>query len=225
MVTYTPHYLLQMIGTNGSANPEIWSCGIRLWSASFSGFDEVGYLNGLAKDACAAWVTRATSKINTVCSLDVLKFNFINATGHYEDPGNTLQYVYPTPPSGGGGTSTNPYQAAVVLTWRTKDVARGRGSRGRIYSPAPTVGTSATTGLFASAEALGMAQSAQTLLNTLDVGFGEPVTGGIIRPQIMSSVDGSHHQIDWVDVDNRVDVQRRRANQLVPAKSTVEVLY
>lgn len=225
MVTYTPHFLLQMIGTHGSANPEIWSCGIRLWAPGYGGLDEVAYQNGVAKDACAAWVARATSKISAFCSLDVIKFNFINAQGHYDDAGNTNQYVYPTPVTGGGGSTSNQYQAAAVLTWRTKEVARGRASRGRIYSPGPTVVTSGGTGLFPIADALGMAQSAQTLLNTLDIAFGEPITGPQLRPHIMSSVDGSHYQIDWVDVDNRLDVQRRRANQLEPAKSTVEVLY
>lgn len=225
MVTYTPHYLLQMIGTRGTGNPEIWSCGIRLWSNSFSGFDEIGYMNGLAKDACGAWMARASSKIGADASLDMIKFNFINAAGHYDDPGNTNAYTYPVPVVGTGGTSPNPYQACAVLTFRSKEVQRGRASRGRIYSPAPVVSVSAGSGLFPAADALLMAQSAQTLLNTLDVGFGEPITGGTIRPHIMSSVDGTHHQIDWVDVDNRLDVQRRRANQLVPVKSTVEVLY
>lgn len=220
-MAYTPHFLLQMIGTIGTANPEIWSCGIRMWAPEYSGFDEVEYMEGVAKDACAAWVTRATSKISNTVSLDSIKFNLIDADGHYADPGNSQEYIYPTPVQGGAGASLLPYQACIVLSWQTNDVTRGPGAKGRIYSPVPNVNVASTTGLYPTADALGAATSAATLLNTLDI----TISGSPFRPHIMSKIGGAHHQIDWVRVDNRVDIQRRRANALVAADSLVEVLY
>jgi len=221
---FTPHYLLQFGGTVGNVPGETWSCGIRLMAPDgWGGFDEVDYLNGLAKDALAAWYVRAGSKIGNNSKLAFAKMNFINAEGHYDDPGNTNAYYWPTPVTGGVTSAAQPFQISVVLGWRTNDVTRGYASKGRIYSPAPVVSISPSTGLFPAADALAMATSAALLLNTLDVGFGGG--GGMIRPAIMSGVDGSWHQIDWVWVDNRIDTQRRRAAQVVGVQSKVEVLY
>lgn len=220
-MAYTPHFLLQLYGTVGTANPEIWSCGIRMWGSSYTGFDEVEYMEGVAKDAAAAWYARPNSKIGSHSSLDGIKFNFINEAGHYADPGNTQEYVYPVPVVGGATLTTPVYQVSLVLGWRTNDVERGYASKGRIYSPAPTVTNAASTGLFAAADALLIATSAALFLNTLDITVGtEP-----FRPHIMSKVDGSHHQIDHVVVDNRLDIQRRRANNLEPVESAAEILY
>lgn len=222
MVLYEPHYLLQFGGSIGTANEEIWSCGIRLWSTNFDGFDETGWFDGVGKTAPSDWMIRPGSKIGGHCKLRFVKFNFINSAGHYDDPGNTREWIYPTPVAGGGGPSNLPWQSAVVLSWRTNDVSRGRASKGRIFSPAPSTTVTGTTGLFPTADALAMATSAALFLNTLDAGFG---SGDTIRPEIMSSVDGSHHQIDSVIVDTRMDVQRRRANAVTPIEQTVPVLY
>lgn len=223
MVTYTPHYLLQFGGTLGTAAPEIWSCGIRLASSDWTGFDEEGWFNGVGKSAPSAWMARADSKISNNAKLTFVKFNFINASGHYDDPSNTREYFYPTPVAGASGAATMPYQCCVVLSWRTNAATRGRASKGRIYSPLPGVTVGLSTGLFLAAEAQLMANSAALFLNTLDAGFGG--VGQFIRPAIMSGVDGTWNQIDTVVVDNRVDTQRRRATNLVPVESSAVVSY
>lgn len=220
-MAYTQHWLLQLIGTMGTTNPEIWSCGIRLWAESYDGFDEVDYTEGLAKDACAAWVARPGSRISSNCSLDMIKFNEIAPDGSYANPGVTNEYIYPTPVVGQGGPGSLPYQCTVVLSWRTNARERGPASKGRIYSPAPSMVVPTTTGLFAPSDAVAMADSAALFLNTLDI----TVAGEPFRPSIMSQIGGAHEQIDWVYVDNRVDTQRRRSNALTPATSIAEVLY
>ena len=221
MVNYTPHYLLQMGGTLG-ASGEIWSCGIRMFSEEFTGFDEQGWFDGVGKSAPAAWMGRATSMIHNTCALTFVKFNYINAAGHYDDPATTRVHFYPTPVLGASSGQALPYQCSVVLSWRTDAATRGRASKGRIYSPSPTVETAGTTGLFSAASAQGMATSAALLLNTLDAGFGGT---GTIRPHIMSAVDGSYNEINSVIVDNRVDIQRRRAEKVVSVPSAAPVLY
>lgn len=222
MATYTPHYLLQFGGSLGNPDAEIWSCGIRLYSTNFDGFDEEGWFNGVGKTAPADWVTRPGSKIGSQVRLRWVKFNLINAAGHYDDSGNTREWIYPTPVTGGGGTSTSPFQVCAVLGWRTNAATRGRASKGRIYSPQPSAAVSGSTGMFVQADCLGMATSAALFLNTLDAGFG---TGDTIRPHIMSGVDGSFNQIDTVVVDSVPDIQRRRGNALIGIESSAPVTY
>ena len=228
---YPPHFLLQFGGSRSSATSEIWSCGIRLAAASFAGFDEEAYLAGVGKDALAAWFVRTGSRIANTADLRYAKFNSINPDGEYEED-STNEYIWPTPIVGGStGAGLNIFQAAVCLSWRTNAKDRGLASHGRIYSPAPAVAVAAGSGLFPAADALAMATSAALLLNTLDVSFG---LDQVLRPSIVSRGhlnadgtygDGESQQIDWVYVDNRVDILRRRANSLVAATSQVEVLY
>lgn len=223
MAVYEPHYLLQFGGTLGDAAPEQWSCGIRLASHDWTGFDEEGWFSGVGQSAPAAWMARADSKISNKAKLTFVKFNLINAAGRYSDTGSTREYFYPTPVAGASGGALFPYQCTVVLSWRTLEATRGRASKGRIYSPLPAVTVGMSTGLFLAAEAQLMANSAALFLNTLDASFGG--VGQWIRPAIMSGVDGTWHQIDSVIVDNRVDTQRRRATNLVPVESTAVVTY
>lgn len=222
MVTYTPHYLLQFGGYLGDAQPEIWSCGVRLHSENYSGYDEEAHFNDVIKTAVSAWFARAGSMISNKARLTFCKYNLIDAAGHYSDVGSTREHFYPTPITGASGGAPLPYQCSVVLGWRTLAATRGRASKGRIYSPMPTVVVGGSTGLFPTADALTMATSAALFLNTLDLGYG---TSQTIRPHIMSSVDGSYNEINSVVVDSRVDVQRRRAADLVGVEQTVDVLY
>lgn len=218
---YADHLLVNFGGTVGTADPEIWSCGIRLWAPDFTGFDEIGYATDVAKPALAAWMARPTSKISSHCQLDWLKVNVIGSDGLYQEPENPHTYFY-TPSIAGAVAGTGmPYQACVVLSWRSLEATRGPGTKGRIYSPAPAVSPVAATGLFAAADAQGMATSAATLLNTLDIALSDDS----LRPAIMSNIGAIHHQIDTVLVDNRVDIQRRRANALVAVASTAPVVY
>lgn len=204
-----------------------------MWGENYDGFDEVDYLSGLAKDAIAAWFVRLNSKIMNNVDLRWAKFNNIGPDGEYTSD-STNEYIWPVPVQGvntGGNNSI--FQATVALSWRTNNKDRGIASHGRIFSPAPAVQVAAGTGLFPAADALLMAQSAALFLNTLDISIGsEPFRPAIVsRGRRSGPVDnptygpGEANQIDWVFVDNRVDIQRRRANQLTAATSVVEVLY
>jgi len=201
-----------------------------MWGASYSTFDEVGYLNGVAKDALAAWFVRTNSKISNTCDLRWAKFNVINEDGEYGEE-TTNEYIWTTPILGGvSSAGLNIFQAAVCLSWRTNDKDRGLASHGRIYSPAPAVAVAVGSGLFPAADALLMAQSAALLLNTLDITIDlEPFRPCIVSRGRQTSPgvygEGEVHQIDTVLVDNRVDILRRRANQLVPATSSAVVAY
>lgn len=226
---YPVHFLATFGGTRGTGTGEIWSCGIRMWAASYAGFDENAYLGGVMKTALQEWFLRPGSKIAESAKLAWCKLNAINEDGEYAED-RTNEFIYPSAISGGSTSPVNmPYQAAVALSWRTNVKDRGIGSHGRIYSPAPSITTNPLNGLFPAADALAMATSAALLINTLDITLGsDPFRPCIVsrgRKSGESYGPGEANQIDWVHVDNRVDTQRRRANQLLPVTSAVEVLY
>lgn len=230
---YPQHWLTQFGGSVGATNQEIWSCGIRMVVQNgppINSFDPgEGYLTSIAVPALAAWMTRPTSKITPNCKLRWVKCNEIAEDGTYADQGTVNEYFWPTPVAGGGGSAFLPFQATVVLSWETTVADRGLASKGRIYSPQPAVSID-NGGLFAAADALGMATSASVLLNSLD----DSVGSGQIRPHIVSRGrqtspgvygPGAANEINRVRVDNRIDTQRRRANQLVAASSVVPFTY
>jgi len=222
-MTYRPHYLLQFGGTLGNDETEIWSSGIRLWSDDYSGYDEEGHFTGAIVSGLSAWFARATSHISALAQLTFAKYNLIDASGHYSEP-NVREHAF-SPIVNGGSAATKPlpFQCSLVVGFRSNEASRGLASKGRMYQPAPQVTIDVNTGLFLPAEALEVATSAATFLNTLDTGWG--VLSQFIRPHIMSEQDEAAHQIDWCWVDNVVDTQRRRRSALQGATSKMQVTY
>lgn len=224
-MAYPPHYLLQFGGTVGTGTGEIWSCGIRLvlQNAAPDDFNPGdGYLEDTAAPALSAWFLRPGSEIGSTARLVYAKCNEIGPDGRYVQD-TTNEFFYPTTITGAGGGAAFPYQATVALSWETNAADRGPASKGRIFSPAPSVTLAPTTGLFSTAEALTMATSASLLLNSLDDSVS---ISGQVRPHIVSNIgEGSANEINRVRVDNRVDIQRKRANQLVATSSNVPFSY
>lgn len=220
-MTYVNHYLLQFGGTLGNDETEIWSSGIRMWTDDFTGYDEEDHFDNIIVPALSDWYARTTSHISALSQLTFAKYNLIGADGHYVEP-NVREHVY-SPIVNGGSAATKPlpFQCSLVVGFRSNEASRGLASRGRMFQPAPQVTMDGNTGLFATAEALEVATSAATLLNTLDISLGiHPM-----RAHIMSNQDEAHHQIDWCYVDNVIDTQRRRRNALVGVTSKVQVTY
>lgn len=215
---YNEHWLCSFGGALGVGTGEAWSCGIRLANAGAETIDEEEYLDVIAVPRISEWIVRADSHIGFGTHLNFVKFNKINPDGLYEDPGHPHTRFLDV--AGGTDTSTLPFQACVVVTTRSNSVSAGPGSRGRFFSPYPAVHTG-STGLFNTIEAQEIADSAAILMDNLED------TGGFsnIRPHIMSQKYSTEYQIDYVTVDNRVDTQRRRANQLVAAKFRADIDY
>lgn len=209
---YQPHFLLAFGGHQGHAE-EQWACGIRLAAFGienpFESVDEEQYLNNTALPALQAWFGRAGSKIYSAARMQWVKFNAIRPDGRYADQGTTHERTVAYAAAATGNRM--PLQACICLSWRTDAVDRGPGSRGRIYSPAPTVSLNGSTADIEPADRVLIADSAALLLNSLDAAIGGPL-GAVLRPVIASKVgDGVNHQIDAVVVDSAMDIQRRRA--------------
>lgn len=234
---YPQHFLLQWGGQFSNPALEIFSCGIRMWIDDDDVFavDPEVYLNATAWPALKIWHKGATTKISSSCYLTWAKFNEIDSDGHYANPTTTeFRETVVTANPGGGSSSTLPWQSSVCLTWLTDARDRGIASKGRIFMPLPSVSVNGSSGLFPAADALGICNATVTLLNTLDIG-GLGVGGtGVMRPGIVSRGKslgggaygpGAREQINTVQVDNRIDIQRRRAEDLVANRSTVAVAY
>lgn len=235
-MAYPRHFLLQWGGNLGNPGLEIFSCGIRMWIDDDDIFavDPTAYLTTVAWPALKVWHKGAGAKISSSAYLIWGKFNEIDEDGHYANPTTTEIADAATANPGGGASSTLPWQSSVCLTWLTDARERGIASKGRIFSPLPNLSVNSNTGLFPAGDAISIATAAATLLNTLDVG-GLGVGGtGVMRPGIISRGkylgggaygDGAREQINSVQVDNRIDIQRRRAEDLVATRSTQPVTY
>lgn len=219
---YPTHWLCTFGGSLGSSEEEHWSCGIRLILSGLNqgGFDPDDWLVNQG-DHITEWILRTNSHIGFGTKLQFIKMNEINEFGHYADPEHPHTRFLNV--AGGMATSTLPFQACYVVTTRTHAVSAGPASRGRFYVPYPAV-TVDSHGLFPTGFADQMASSAHDLLDNLEVGV---IGDWSIKPNIVSKVgDGHAHQIDYVIVDNRIDTQRRRANQLRGVKSTsADIVY
>lgn len=223
-MTYPAHALLQFGGPRTSTSEETWSCGIRM--VPVGGDLEPGelldYLTTICVPALAGWFARVGSRISSNTKLAFAKLNRIAPDGTYADT-LTVQYFWPTAVSGGwnpADTAAMVAQAALCVTWETDTVSRGLASKGRIYTPTPAVKPDPATGLFPINDALLVATSAAQLISDLRGDSG----AGSMTPNIVSDVGaGVAHRIDSASCDNRVDIIRKRASSLHPARSRVAV--
>lgn len=110
------------------------------------------------------------------------------------------------------GTSTGATQASqscLVATLLTGLL--GRRNRGRMYLPAVNVQLDGTTGLLTTPTAAAVSAAMGTFFTDVNNialgGGGNPVVS------VVSQTASNVEQVTQVGVDNRIDIQRRRANQ------------
>jgi hypothetical protein len=123
--------------------------------------------------------------------------------------------------AGGGTADALPYRTAVLVTFRS--VLATRYGRGRWYLPGPTTAALASTGYQLSSTAQGDLVTAMgaffTALGstiTLQILHRKGALGGAVSPYSLSPVVTS-------DCPNTFGNQRRRADKLVPTRSSIGV--
>lgn len=133
---------------------------------------------------------------------------------YYYGLGGTASTMQATQTIGQAGTGTAaavPDQLALVATLRT--AIPGRSYRGRAYLPAPNSAQLAgTTGLFGDTFVAGYNTAMATLLTDIKTGESGTSTPGV-PPVVVSRKLGIMTPITAVEMDNRADVQRSRANR------------
>lgn len=225
-MVYPNHQILQLQGTIGpAADPyEIWSTSLKFVSRTDTGgggsspvsmdLDELSdYIDTVILPAVqslsglsALSVAGGSVKVTTV------KFNDVGPDGLYTNNPSVQRELAPQS-FGGTSTLTYPTQIAKVVTLES-GFYRGPASRGRMYIPGPTNTYNPTTGL------LTITQTEVDAWGTwVESMAGSTTAGGRtlnVVPAVVSSIgDGfAWREITGVSMDNRADVQRRRANDL-----------
>ena len=133
-----------------------------------------------------------------------IKLNRIGADGRYMDS-PTMEFTYPTPIAG-TSTGTAAPQLSLVATLRTA-LARGRGSKGRMYLPptAPLLSVGAD-GRVTVGNATDQANAVRTLINAVN---GEYIAIG--RVGVASDAGaGRFEHVTSVSVGRVIDTMRSR---------------
>jgi len=215
---YTPHFLFSYGGTIGTQG-EIWSNNIRFHSAADldADPDEAAWL-AAAQPFVSALMTGSGSKIasNTKCTY--LKLNKIGADGHYvSNTESNTRFLSGASIITGASVPRHPFQVSLAITWLT-DFARGRGSKGRIFSPSLTAEVD-EEGRIGPTDTLSIANAYKSFLNSLG-GIGG-VPGDALKAVVASGINGAVNPIKSVSVGNVPDTMRSRRNKLVEARSNV----
>jgi len=207
---FQPHYRLQFGGK--LYVDESWSCRLNITSAGT-------LMDSAAADAAfpalwaaiSAWVQRVDSSLSQATYLDFVKFNEINALGHYAHPDTVRVYNFDSPPYG-PASSIHPPQVSVVVSLLTA-LVRGKAHRGRMFTPALAAGCSGTTGAQGDAGAATIASSATTLLNAINTAVPDH---GV---SIISTTGESNH-VTQVAVGHAFDTMQTRRKS-IPEKNYV----
>lgn len=227
-ITWTP-YLRVAWGGKFVGTPEVWTNSLKFVYLS-NLVPTVTQIQAMYTGVWAAlskWMTAnsgtdGASLISSDATLNWLKINPINGDG-LQYPGDTLVYE-PGTPVAGAAAPTAAYYETWALTLNT-GLKRGRAHAGRIFPPA-VVGVITTGGQqninAAAFQALGLAKamlSMQTAIRTAsDVGSFSVCSPG-------NSVKGTTPKstiITGVTCDTIPDVQHRRTNRLIAARSALQ---
>lgn len=232
-MVYAPHQYMQLSGTLGpTASPyEIWSTGLRTVASTTGGgggstpvvlpqavLEE--YLETVVLAQVGELATTAFSVAGAQTRINLAKYNQIDGEGHYFYD-QTVQEELPNVPFGGNTQAAiHPTQVSKVLTLET-GFTRGVAARGRMYIPNPAN---------AWEPAAGTLQLDQIEVNnwaTWIEGFNAEIVDGAttytIEVAVVSSIGNGFDNfrlVTGVSMDDRADVQRRRANDIVGTRLT-----
>lgn len=202
MPAYQPHYRLAFGGplfTN-----EEWSCRLNITSAGTLPDSTAAdaMMPGL-KTALSTWVTASGSMLSTAVGLSWLKFNEIDALGHYVSPSNS-RLAEVNPVVHGTGNPIHPPQVAIAVSLRTAHT-RGKAHIGRMFTPA-LVASVQSSGLHAAGTSI--AGTATTLINAINA---------VVTPAGVSiiSATGESNHVTRVAVGQAFDTMRTRRHSQV----------
>lgn len=209
----TPHILLQWTGQfqigASTGIVDQWTGSMRLVGPGVNSVDITEPLMTSYWNKLTAFLGRPASMVPSNVNLSLLKMNKIGVDGKYASKFDS-NFISP-PRAYGAAQHRYPTQIAWATTWNTQ-AARGLARQGRSYWPT-AVATQSGDRTVTVEECKAMAASAWTLiadLNSVQVGDGNALVCAVMSDQR----EGATHPITYARVGNRLDVQRRRANNL-----------
>jgi hypothetical protein len=226
VLTWIPHLKIQIGGTIGIPQVEIWSNSVRFRIAG--GAPTPAQLQAIAA-ACgpsvSSWIARGSSAISKAVIGTYVKAVWVQANGKQRDA-NTAQFDLPAATSTGTNANDTDWATTYCATFRTA-VKRGRAHSGRIYPPVAGNGPQGTLPYCADGDAAAMANSAAVLLTNLDgqiatvLGVAEAGTApAVFSPG--SALRGTaplSNDIIAVVVDQVADIMHSRTNR-IPRKES-----
>jgi hypothetical protein len=208
-MVYVPHTRVTLAGTlYGGA--EIFNTGFALAPIdNGAGSMPDSTARAAIRDACEDWFGRSGSCINPQATLTAVKFEQILADGSVEFPSYSLSA------SQAGASATDvpfPTQCALVISLRALDSTRR--SRGRMYSPLPSINLG-SDGRLTSSDQLAILASFATFwtdVNTIAGAFADE------SAVVVASSYGTNAVVSEVGVGRVVDTMRSRRNALSDTK-------
>lgn len=218
MPAYQPHFRLAFGGTLYQV--EQWVCRLNVTSSGTLLTD------GEADTAMADLVTACSTFVNTngwfgsLVTLDYVKFNKINALGHYADPGAARTTLLDPSVTGAGGASDLPPQCAVCCTLLTAHT-RGKAHKGRIYLPALVTAVQSSTpgaGLMGGGASGALVTACHDFIQAINAALPSPNAVSIIADT------GEANHVTGVAIGRAYDTQRRRRRSMPEAPYDISAL-
>lgn len=212
-----PHKLVTVFGS--AYGTETWSFGVRMVPLLGVDNPEVTQVQADAlKSSVSTWWATAGCFWPSSHTLQGVKLAPIGVNGKY--PPGKIAYIGDIVDTV-GGTSSNlhPAQCATVMTLLSASIGRGRGSKGRCYTPMPAIAISSVgkMGSWPNAAAPAFATMLSAWNAVTDVGRA------VIMSRETASLPAGSSFVGSVRVDDVPDTQRRRRRQLVPTYFTSSV--
>lgn len=200
---------LRMSGTN--AGGEEWTTGVWLGTLTPVAFSEAGLVNyeALVEPHCTTlWNALRTYASTGTAWQSVSLYAYIGGS----DTAAAVYHKEFTPIAGSAASGQHPDQVCLVCSLRSSSPTRQ--GRGRMYLPLTALPLTAGTSQVTSAATGAIAGAMQTFLNSLaGTEYDEQAT---LHPIVYSRSQSLARDIVSVVVNSVPDIQRRRANQLVP---------
>jgi hypothetical protein len=226
MAFTSPFVYLRAVGHLGSPGTKLeeWTVGFKLPqpggtvpTASLTAFLDT------VQTAFSVFHGSVNVKAGSSCFLDELQAAVIGVDGKYVGGGAqaTVKRPYGAP-IGGASPTIHSYSTALVYSLRTT-LSRGYASNGRAYWPATSLVIDPSTGVVLPAATLLAAQTAATLLNSINQA-ADSVIADNLGVWVMSNVGaGLSAPVTSVRVGGKPDSQERREKNLVELYSSAPV--
>lgn len=213
---FPEHYLLTYGGPI-AGTPEIWSNSLRFIQepilAPPATFD---YLSDVRGDV-EAFIQNSDMHFGSAVVLGYVKFNRIDADGHYHDP-TTTEYVYPDASIHGTSSYQFPLQDTIVATLHTGK--RGQSNQGRMFLPPQGFAMANDYRITAAARDT-MLTGVKTFLQDL----GNWPGSDAFEPKVavVSRTAGTGNAVTSVGMGLVVDTMRKRRSALVEDRAYQDV--
>lgn len=206
------------ITIQGSAfqDTEMWNTGFNIINSPSVNID-IPTLERYASIVASRWetffnLTGVGINFRQTHSTNSIKASHIGLNG-YVVGNNVVEEFFEPPLRGTGGAPFPPGQLAMVVTLRSQ-VRKGPGALGRMYIPSPIISVQ-EDGLVKSSDINVLSDAFSKFINGVNEDLNDGELVGLTSP----AGDGVQSAVTSFRIDNRIDTQRRRTNNL-PASGT-----